>query len=194
VGNWGVHYFDVIRWLMGELAPAAVTAHGGKYVLKDDRTIPDTMEVTFEFSSGAVMIFGLYEACGGDPLSGAEVELRGTMGNILANERGYRIVPPGPGQFQTWEKREAPVEKRLEMSEDTTANLVRNFLDCIKSREKCLCDLEDGHRSTTFAHLANISLEVGARIEWDPDRERITNNEDANRLLHYEYRKPWKLG
>ena len=81
----------------------------------------------------------------------------------------------------------------LGVSENSTANLVRNFLDCVKSRETPLCTLEDGHRSTSFAHLANIALEAGSRIEWDPVNERITNNDKANELLHYEYRKPWKL-
>lgn len=81
----------------------------------------------------------------------------------------------------------------LGISENSTANLVRNFLDCVKSREEPLCPLEEGHRSTSFAHLANIALEVGGRIEWDAENERITNNEKANDLLEYEYRKPWKL-
>ena len=45
-----------------------------------------------------------------------------------------------------------------------------------------------------FAHLANIALATGSRIEWDARRERITNNKDANKLLQYSYRKPWKLG
>lgn len=193
MGNWGVHYLDAIRWLTGEQAPVSVSAHGGKYVLADDRTIPDTMEVTFEFASGALALFGIYEANGGGALPGCEVELRGTLGNLCASERGYRIVPNGGGQFQDRENLIEPGEKTLEFRDDSTANMIRNFLDCVKSREKCLCDLEEGHRSTTFAHLANISLEMGARIEWDPVKERITNNENANKLLHYEYRKPWKL-
>ena len=62
MGNWGVHYMDVIRWMMGETAPAAVSAHGGKYVLEHDGDIPDTMQVTFEFASGAIIAFGIYEA------------------------------------------------------------------------------------------------------------------------------------
>ena len=53
--------------------------------------------------------------------------------------------------------------------------------------------MEEGHRSTSFAHLANIALEVGGRIEWDAENERIINNDKANDLLHYEYRKPWSL-
>lgn len=193
MGNWGVHYLDSIRWLIGEQAPVAVTAHGGKYVLHDDRTIPDTMEVTFEFASGALALFGIYEASGGSGIPGAEIELRGTLANLYASQRSYRIEPSGNGQFQQRELAMEPVSKRLEQNENTTGTLVRNFLDCVKSREKCWCDLEEGHRSTTFAHLANIALETGMRIEWDPRNERITNNERANDHLHYTYRKPWEL-
>ena len=75
----------------------------------------------------------------------------------------------------------------------STGALIRNFLDCIKSREVPLCSLEDGHRSTSFAHLANIALATQTRLQWDPEKERFTNNDVANKLLHYEYRKPWKL-
>ncbi len=42
--------------------------------------------------------------------------------------------------------------------------------------------------------MANISLAVGQRLEWDAESERFINNDQANRMLHYEYRAPWKLG
>jgi hypothetical protein len=77
---------------------------------------------------------------------------------------------------------------------DLTAQHARNFLDCIKSRKLPNADIEIGHRSTSFSLLANISLAVGARLEWDAKAERVTNVTAANDLLHYEYRKPWKLG
>jgi hypothetical protein len=76
----------------------------------------------------------------------------------------------------------------------STSNLIRNFLDCVKTREAPLCPLEEGQRSTSFAHLANIALETKSRIEWDPKAERVTNVPEANDLLHYEYRSPWSLG
>jgi predicted dehydrogenase len=202
MGNWGVHYMDVIRWLIGEKAPVSITAHGGKYILTDDRTIPDTMEVTFEFVSGCIVQFHIYEASDARGIQGGEIELRGTKGTLVASQDGYKIIPGNPGQFQTWDTLMEAQEKNLEgnavhgdlaIKEDSTDNLVRNFIDCIKSREKSLCALEDGHRSTSFAHLANIALEMGTRIEWDAEKERITNNNDANNLLHYEYRKPWNL-
>ena len=79
-------------------------------------------------------------------------------------------------------------------NEVITAKVVRNFLDCVKSRKEPWCPLEEGHRSTSFAHLANIALAMKTRLEWDAKKERFTNSEQANALLHYEYRKPWKLG
>ena len=196
MGNWGVHYMDVIRWLIGERAPVAVSAHGGRFAVDDDRTIPDTMEVTFELGSGALVVFGIYEAGGADPVAGGEIELVGTKGTLVASEDGYVVRPARPGQFQDWKALVEPQEEKEAGGEssDSTARLVRNFLDCVKARSTPWCPLEEGHRSTSFAHLANIALETRSRLEWDPEAERVRGNPAANALLRYEYRKPWTLG
>ncbi|MDQ1296109.1 MAG: hypothetical protein QG611_87 [Bacteroidota bacterium] len=200
MGNWGVHYMDAIRWLMGEVAPVAITAHGGKYVLDHDGDIPDTMQVTFEFASKAIVTFCIYEASSGENeyLPYGEIELRGTKGTLYASEEDYRIIPTRPGQFQSWEKQiegeefHAPSSKLADDSnESSTGTLIHDFLECIRSRKTPLCPLEEGHRSTSFAHLANISVAVKQRLEWDAINERFTNSEKANQLLSYEYRKPW---
>lgn len=104
MGNWGVHYMDAIRWMMGEVAPVAISAHGGKYVLDHDGDIPDTMEVTFEFASKKMIMFSIYEASSSEILPYGEIELRGTKGNVLASQDGYRIIPAKKGQFQNWNK------------------------------------------------------------------------------------------
>jgi hypothetical protein len=104
-------------------------------------------------------------------------------------------VPSPGGQFQPSEPRiEAEEREFSEGGNALTIRHIRNFLDCVKSRRPTHCDMETGHRSTTFALLANIALATKARLDWDPRTERITNNEKADRLLHYEYRKPWTLG
>ena len=200
MGNWGVHYMDAIRWLMGERAPVAVTAHGGKFVLDHDADIPDTMQVTFEFASKKIISFGIYEATGGDIFPYGELELRGTKGNVYANERGYKIIPSRAGQFQKWSKQVEEEEFRNPSqilddgsSADSTSGLISNFLSCIRSGKQPFCPLEEGHRSTSFAHLANIAVATQERLLWDADKERFTNSEKANSLLHYEYRSPWKL-
>ena len=194
MGNWGVHYCDAMRWVLGEEAPVAITAHGGKYLVDDDRTIPDTMEVIFEFASGRLMVFGQYEACGSRPLANGEIEFCGTLGNLYpgTEARGYRILPSGRGQFQNPSGR-IEAQEIAPTDGDLTHQHIRNFLDCVKSRAKCNCDLETGLRSTSFAHLANLAMATRSRIEWDPIKERVTNNEKLNKSLQYEYRAPWKL-
>ncbi len=201
IANWGVHYFDAIRWMTGDVAPASVSAHGGQFAIEDDRTIPDTMEAIFELPSGRLVIFGQYEASqnpamwtGRKELSRGEVELRGTQGTLYIRGGRALVVPERGGQFQSRERRMEPQTFKSEGSNaDLTTLHARNFLDCVKSRETPNADVEDGHRSTTFSHLANIALAAKARLEWDAEAERIVSPSDANALLHYEYREPWEL-
>ncbi|MBN1348434.1 Gfo/Idh/MocA family oxidoreductase [candidate division KSB1 bacterium] len=190
MGNWGVHYFDAIRWLLGEDAPISISAHGGKFAIDDDRTIPDTIEAIFEFASGRLLVFGQYEASSGKAIVSGEIELRGVNATLYASESGYRIDASSGGQFQRDEPRMESIEVKAQ-PEDPTSQLIRNFIDCVKSRQTCACDLETGHRSTTFAHLANIALQTRARLDWHPANERFTNNDAANKLLDYDYREPW---
>lgn len=201
MGNWGVHFMDVIRWMLGEKAPIAISAVGGNYMIDDDRTIPDTMHVTFEFASGAIATFCIYEASSGNLFDYGEVELRGTKSTLYADESGYKIIPTHPGQFQSWKSTESPEEFKWKdvtdlgdgSNSNSTQVLVRDFLACIKSGKQPLCPLEEGHRSTSFAHLANIALKMQRRLEWNAETERFTNCDEANNLLHYQYRSPWKL-
>ena len=203
VANQGVHSLDAIRWLTGDLAPASICAMGGRFVVDDDRTIPDTMQVIFQCPAGRLILFGQYEASGNPALTqNAYAELRGTQGTAYLKEDLVTVLPEHGGQFQSRAPRMEPMEIRsVEVprtrgrkgSLDATARHARNFLDCLRSRQLPSCDVEIGHRSTTFSLLANISLATGLRLEWDAEHEKFTNNKEANNLLHYDYRKPWKL-
>jgi len=73
------------------------------------------------------------------------------------------------------------------------ADHARNFLDCVRSRKRPSCDIEFGHRATTAPLIANIAHRTKSYLEWDARAEKFTNNEAANKLLSYEYRKPYKL-
>ena len=80
-------------------------------------------------------------------------------------------------------------------AESATKNVIGDFVDrCIDRNPAVLCPLEEGHRSTSFAHLANISIKLGKRLEWDGEAERFTNCDEANKFLHYSYRDGYKLG
>lgn len=202
--NNGVHSLDLIRWLINERAPVSVTTLGGKYIVDDDRTIPDTMQTIFEFASGVLVTFTMLEASTGRFSPYGMLEFRGTHGTLYAGgSNAYKIVPTSRGQFQTWD----PMLEAEDYEEASAgngklvdgtyanpgANLVRNFLDCVKSRETPIVPLLEGHLSTNLAHLASISLYVNQTIKWDADREIITNCDKANEYLSYEYRRPWKL-
>jgi hypothetical protein len=108
------------------------------------------------------------------------------------------VKPERPGQFQEKGERMQAIEETSggtarQQNLSITALHARNFLDCIKSREMPNTDVEEGHVSTTMCIIANISLAVQQRLKWDAENERFIGNDQANALLHYEYRAPWKL-
>ncbi len=206
--NFGVHYVDMLRWCLGQDAPRAVVALGGKYAIRDNREIPDTLEVLWEFPGPTLMVFCQYN-CNAAPgnIQGAEMELRGTKGTMYIHGNRWEVVPESQAAVEVPAR--TPVDRSVERawgpsrkpameprgmkgSADTRFH-VRNFLDCIKSRAKCNCDVLTGHLSTAATLIGNIALKTKSYLEWDPKAERFTNNEAANRYLHYRYRSPYKL-
>lgn len=69
----------------------------------------------------------------------------------------------------------------------------RNFLDCVKSRQACYFPPEIGHRCFTIAHIGNVAMLLGRKLNWNPDRERFVNDDEANRMLARAARSPWLL-
>ena len=100
VGNWGVHYLDAMRWMMGETAPVAVTAVGAKYFTPDsDSEIPDTMICTYEFASGKIMEFNVFEGGLAKPIFKRELELSSGDAAIYASQSGWEIMPVKRREF-----------------------------------------------------------------------------------------------
>lgn len=204
VGNWGVHYIDAMRWMMGERAPRYITAVGGKYYTGDrsDAEIPDTMFCLYEFESAKVIEFNVFEGGRSNPIQQGELELASGDATVFATQSGWNIVPTTRKEFSNPIAKIAPKkythqEALLDdgSAESCTKNVIDDFLArCLSRDPAVLCTLEEGHRSTSFAHLANIAYKVGKRLEWDADAERFTNCDEANKLLHYDYRSGYVLG
>lgn len=192
MANWGVHYLDAMRWCIGEQAPTSICALGGRFAVEDDRTIPDTAQALFEYACGHLSTFGTFEATGTPLLRQGEMEIRGVKGTAYVDSNAIHVIPDRGGQFQDPEPRMEPLRLDIKDLPLDPAHL-RNFLNCVKSRELPAADVEVGHRSTTMALLANISLATKSRLEWDAENEVVTNVPEANELLHYEYRSPWTL-
>lgn len=136
------------------------------------------------------------------------VMLYGTKGTLFIDRAGYRITP------QMTMQREQTAQTFRESYDDLQgAGLyftgdsvgergstsiqhrphVRNFLDCVKSRQRPAGDIEIGHASTATCLIGNIALRTGLKLHWDGRNERFTNSADANRMLTRAYRPPWRL-
>jgi len=69
----------------------------------------------------------------------------------------------------------------------------RDFLNAVKTRQDPVAPVEVGHRTATICHLLNISMLTERRLKWDPQREQIINDPEANRMLSRPMRSPWRL-
>jgi len=207
--NFGVHLVDTIRWCLNLSSPRKVTAIGGKYAVKDNRDIPDTLEVLWEYDGPTLVAFAQIDAnAAPGNLQDAEMELRGTKATMYIHQDRWEVVPEGTTEMikfalnpldrvapRAYARSKKPAAERKVVKGSVWADNAhaRNFLDCVKSRAKCNADILTGHISTSACLIANIAHKTESTLKWDADAERFTNNPDANRFLHYPYRAPYRL-
>jgi predicted dehydrogenase len=206
--NFGVHYLAQIHASLGQDAPLAVTAIGGKYANYDNREVPDTMEVLWHYPGDTLVTFSQFNATGAAPAARpCEIEFRGTKGTMYFRTSGYEIVPEviTPNEFAArtpldrsvekgWRAGAKPqIEAKKVEGKVLDADHARNFLDCVRSRKAPTCDVEFGHRCTTAALIANVAHRSKLYLEWDAKAERFTNSAGANKALTYTYRKPYTM-
>jgi predicted dehydrogenase len=181
---------------------------GGKFVMEDNREIPDTLEVLWTYPGNTLVSFSQYNASSAPAgLKGGEIEFRGTKGTLYLQGNGYEIVPElvTPNEFAArspvdrnrekgWRTGAKPlIEAKQAKGKQDTADHARNFLDCVRSRQRCHCDIETGHRDTSAALVGNIAHRTKSYLEWDGSTEQFTNHSSANRYLSYAYRPPYAL-
>ncbi len=183
--DWGVHHLDIVQMVMQVDAPVAITTVGGKYALKDNRETPDTLMVTYEYP-GFICAYENRE-CNGQSFNGRGygISFHGADATLFINREFFEITP---------EKGRKGIEpSRVENKNRQGDAHARNFLDCVKSRQLPISDIEIGHRSTSVCLLGNVALRSGRRIVWDAKAEKCVNDPAASKYLSREYRKPWKL-
>jgi predicted dehydrogenase len=190
--DWGIHLLDVVLWAMKSDGPRVITALGGKYSVKDNRETPDTLQVTYEFP-GFVCTYEMREA-NGNSMYGRDygIEFHGTEGTLFLDRDGFQVYP------EKWEFAVRPADRtaalKMESVNDALYDHATDFLECMRSRQRAVCDIEVGYRSSSMCFLANIAYRSKDRLIWDTASQRLTQgNEEARRLLDREYRAPWKL-
>ena len=210
--NLGHHALDIVHWcLNADLT--AVTSAGGRFCLSDNGETPDTQDALFEYP-GFTAVWSHREGSQGRP-GAAPLEFFGTKGSMTLTRSGFTVIPDrkippenrvpqtgGAGHPVGGPKPPVKVEGMPEFwtkeIADTTGSdreqfklHVRNFLDCVKSRQTPLSDLASAHRVSTACHLANLSLRLGRKLRWDAAKETIVGDAEARRLLERPYRAPW---
>jgi hypothetical protein len=68
-----------------------------------------------------------------------------------------------------------------------------NFLACVRTRQRTICDAETAHRSASLLLLGGIAERVRRPLKWEPHRERFAGDDEANRLLSAAKRPPWRI-
>jgi predicted dehydrogenase len=209
--NLGHHALDIVHWYL-RADPVAVTSAGGRFCLSDNGETPDTQDALLEYP-GWTATWSHREGSAGRP-GASGLEFFGTRGSLVISRRGFQVtpdpkVPPlsripqaagsghpvgGPPRVPA----AGPTEYRTEAVADNTGSEldqfkrhVRDFIDCVKSRNQPVSDLESAHRVSTVCHLANISLRLGRKLRWDAAKEDVVGDAEATRMLSRPYRAPW---
>ncbi len=172
LGNNGVHGVDIARWGLGADAPITVSSGGGKYVFDDDQEVPDTQTVTWEFPGACLAWEHRMWSKHPTEKSGFGVAFYGDKGTMIIDDHGWRI-----------EEGNGLEAKR---TAEGQAEHVKNFLECVKSREKPNAEIEIGHLSTRLCHLGNIAYRTGKKLAFDAATESF-HDAAADALLSREY-------
>jgi predicted dehydrogenase len=210
--NLGQHQFDIADWILGGDALKSVASTGGRYALQDNGETPDVQDALFDFDGWTAA--WSHRECAAGEKSTFGLTFHGTKGTLGISRNGFTVVadeniPPqntvpqftdahpigGPQPAKTLPKQKVRTEPLADKSGDARQQFklhARNFLDCIKSRQQPISELESGHRVATLCHLANLSLRLGRKLRWDPAKEDILDDPEASAMLARPYRAPWE--
>lgn len=208
--NWGQHALDIVHWCLDTKGPTAVYSSGGRRFLDDNCDVPDVQDALFEYPGWSMTVSIRECSCGRGT---RPLEFHGTSGSLHVTRGGFDVAPdrevPAVNMMPRYGGRHpvgglvdlpetGPRTLRTERIRDTSGDArqqfklhVRNFLDCVKSRQEPISDLQSGHRVAATLHLANISLRIGRRIRWNPRTEQILDDPEADEMLVRPYRQPW---
>ena len=198
LGDMGIHMLDVMRWVLGVRYPQRITSTGGIFVQKGGKpNITDTQTVTYDFGDLTAVWEHRTYGRADDPKWGWGVNFYGEKGTVLISVDRWEFQPWGSGAGkpirQEAVRMKLPDPKKLESEVIAPAGRahMKNFIDCVQTRSRPVADIEEGHISTALCVLGTVSQKLGRTLKWDAEKERVVGDEEANKLLRREYRKPW---
>jgi len=177
--DWGAHLLDGAQWGNDTEHTGPVEVEGKGLFCKEG--LYDTAKryrIEYKYADGVKLI-----VTSGTPslrFEGTEgwIGNRGWRAPLKAEPKSILKSPIGPDEVHLYTCR---------------GGEQRNFLDCVKSRKACYFPPEIGQRCFTIAHIGNISMLLGKKLKWDPDKEQFVNDDEANRMLSRSMRSPWRI-
>jgi predicted dehydrogenase len=166
--DWGAHHFDIAQWGLG-------MDHSGPVEIIPPANPAAGTGLRYRYANGVEM---LHDASRGG------VEFIGDKGKIFVDRGQFRAAPEAIGNEKL-----GPNDVHLYKS----TNHYKDFVDCIRSRQKPICDVEIGARSVTVCHLGNLAYWHGRRLKWDPANNRFVGDAEANTWLDNKKRGNWKV-
>jgi predicted dehydrogenase len=187
--DWGVHIIDFGLLGMKAAVPRSVMASGGKFAYPGDASeTPDTLQAIYEFD-GFTMIWEHATGIDGGPYGRNHgVAFIGNNGTLVVDRGGWEVIPEKEGENVKMEA----VPFQAGGGNDLLLH-VRNFIDCIKSREKPAADISVAANTAKVAHMGNIAFKTGQKLFWDEQMNIFKDSPKANDLTLISYRKPWEV-
>lgn len=200
VGDMCVHMLDTARWMLDLGWPKRISSSGGIYVQKEGKSnISDTQSAVFEYDHYNCNWQHRTWGSTPDPEYPWALFIYGEKGVLKASTMRADFIPREgkPIHFEClFEKEKYPedqMEKDIELNAaPATRRHMLDFLAAIEKRSLPVADIEQGHISTASCILANVAMELGRTLEYDPAKGVVVNDREATRRLSRAYRKPWK--
>ncbi|MGE3308344.1 MAG: Gfo/Idh/MocA family protein [Limisphaerales bacterium] len=202
VGDMCVHMLDTARWMLGIGWPRKISSSGGIYVQKDGKSnISDTQSAIFEYDGLTASWEHRTWGSPNDPDYPWALFIHGEKGVLKASTMRADFIPFDksiqPIHFDCFYEREKypedVTEKSIELNAaPATRRHMLDFLAAIENRGRPVADIEQGHISTASCILANLAMQLGRTVSYDPAKKEVTGDPEATRLLRRPYRQPWR--
>ncbi len=202
MGDMCVHMLDTVRWMLDLGWPKRISSTGGIRLQKDGKSnIADTQVATFEYDGLDCVWQHRSWGTPDNPDYPWSFTIYGEKGTLIGSTMAYDFIPQDENgekihQDVLYEKEKFPedvTEDRIELNAaPATRRHMLNFLEAIQDNKRPVSDIEDGHISTASCILANMSMELGRPLVYDPVKQKVVKDGAANRLLARAYRDPWK--
>ncbi|GAB2768975.1 Gfo/Idh/MocA family oxidoreductase [Rhabdobacter roseus] len=202
MGDMCVHMFDTVRWMLQLGWPKRISSTGGIYVQKEGKSnIADTQSAVFEYDGLNCVWQHRSWGTPANPDYPWSFTLYGEKGTLWGSTMAYDFIPMDKNtkpihKDVVYEKEKYPedlTEERIELNAAPATRLhMLDFLGAIENSGRPVADIEEGHISTASCIIANLSMQTGRPLVYDPQKREFVNDREANKLLERPYRQPYK--